>query len=288
MSAQKMKCAVEKYGFGNCWPEIEIGLQNEVLLSPGESKFDDLPIGSSKQGGAPDLPPHIDWPKYSRRGIPGHRNTSKPMTFLLQLRCADLKPFAPRQFPDHGLLSFFVAIEQNELVRDNNEMPIGRVLYLPGSVAEMLAHAPFPRGLYFGNRLPPCSLKIESSTSIAFDALNEVVERHFGYSQETHDRVWDFYRQEIIPTGCHKLFGPPTMLEWDIIEETRLAAKTTEPPESDTYRNTDDDWLLLLEFDLAELATGVLADQNGRLYSMIRREDLAACRFDRTCLLHDT
>jgi len=278
MTKRELHFTLEKFGFGSCRAEIETWLQDEVLLSPNESKYDNLPMGATKQGGEPDLPPGTDWPKYSRRGIPGLRNTSKPMTFLAQLHCADLKPFAPSQFPDFGMLSFFAAMEQNTLVRDANECPIGCVLFSTDH-AETLTRTPFPRAFYFGNRLPPCSLKIEASTGIGFESLSEAIELQFGYSQEMEDRVWNLYSREIIPTGRHKLFGPPSMLECDITEEARLLAKADESPGSETTA----DWLLLLEWELADLPM----DEGGRLYFMIRRADLAAFRFNRTLVLHD-
>ena len=278
MTKRELYLTLEKYGFGSCRTEIETWLRTEVLLSPNESKYDNLPMGATKQGGEPDLSPGTDWPKYSRRGVPGLRNTSKPITFLAQLRCTDLKPFAPAQFPDFGLLSFFAAIEQNTLVRDENEYPIGCVLFSTDYV-ETLTRTPFPRALYFGNRLAPCSLKVEASTGIGFEPLSEAIECQFGYSQEMEDRIWNLYSQEIIPTGRHKLFGSPSMLELDIPEEARLLAKTDESPENDTTV----DWLLLLEFDLEDTPV----DEGGRLYFMIHRDDLAACRFNKTLVLHD-
>ena len=281
MTKQELPCAVEKHGFGICHREIEAWLQDEVLLLPSESEYD-LPAGGTKQGGEPDLPLGVVWPKYSRRGVPGLRNTSKPMTFLVQLRCSDLRPFAPPQFPDHGLLSFFIAIEQNEWVRDENERLLGNVLYTSGRT-ELLTRSPFPHGLYFGNRLPVSSLKIKSSVGISLDSLHEAIEIHFDDSQEIRDRIWDFYRQELIPTGCHKLFGPPSTLELDIIAEVCLMAKIDGQPESDTNHRTNSDWLLLLEFDPTDLPV----DDDGRLYFMIRRDDLVACRFDMAYLLHD-
>jgi len=277
MTIPELHLTLEKYGFGSCRAEIETGLQNEVLLSPNESKYDYLSIGATKQGGKPDLATEIIWPKYSRRGVPGLRNTSKPMTFLAQLHCADIKPFAPTQFPDFGLLSFFAAIEQNTLARNENECPIGCVLF-SADHAKTLTRTPFPRALYFGNRLPTCSLKIEASTGIGFESLSEAIERRFGYSQEMEDRVWDMYCREIIPIGRHKLFGPPSMVERDITEEVRLLAKA-ESPES----HTTTDWLLLLEFDLADMPV----DEGGRLYYIIRRDDLATYRFNKTLVLHD-
>jgi len=279
MTKREFHLTCEQYGFGSCGEEIETWLRDEVLLSPNESRYDALPIGATKQGGEPDLPPGTDWPKYSRRGIPGLRNTSKPMTFLAQLHCADLKPFAPSQFPDFGLLLFFATFEQNTLVCDDNECPIGCVLFSTDH-ADSLTRTPFPRALYFGDRLPPCSLKIEASTGVGFDSLSEAIECRFGYSQEIEDRIWNLYSQEFIPSGHHKLFGPPSTLELDITEEARLLAKADESLESDATT----DWLLLLEFDLADLPV----DEGGRLYFMIRRDDLAACRFNKTYLLHDT
>ena len=161
MTQRELRLALEKHGFGSCRAEIESLLQPEVLLIPNESRYDNLPPGATKQGGEPDLPTGADWPKYFRRSRPGLRNTSNPMTFLAQLRCADLKPFAPSQFPDFGLLSFFVAIERKLFARNDNECPAGRVLFSTDRT-DTLIRTPFPRALYFGNRLAPCSLKVEA------------------------------------------------------------------------------------------------------------------------------
>lgn len=290
MTRQELRRIVEKNGFESCWPEMEIWLQSEILLTPAESKFDDLPPGGTKQGGEPDLPPGLAWPKYKCRNVIGQRNTSRPMTFLLQLRCGDLKPFAPSCFPDHGLLSFFVAVEQNALVRDGNDCLIGCVSHASGATSlgvesavfsEPLVRTPFPRGLYFGNRLPPHTLKIEPAQGIGFESLCEIVERKLGYSAETSERVWEFYSREIIPTGCHKMFGSPSMFELDIAEECRLLAKNgRDPAESPMPENAD--WQLLLEYDLADLPVG----EGGRLYYMIRRNDLAVRNFDDVYVLH--
>lgn len=274
MLRQELRRIVEKYGFETCWPEIEIWLRREILLSPIKAKFDDIPPGGTKQGGEPDLPPGVAWPKYKRRNVAGQRNTSKPMTFLLQLRCSDISPFAPGPFPDHGLLSFFAAVEQNTLVRNGNDQPLGCVLYSIGP----FVRTPFPRGLYFGNQRPPHTLKIEPSDNIGFESLCEIIERKIGYSHETSERVWEFYSREIIPNGCHKMFGSPSMFELDIVEECRLSAK-----QSNDVTPENADWQLLLEYDLADLPI----EENGRLYFMIRRDDLTARHFDGVCVLFD-
>jgi Uncharacterized protein conserved in bacteria len=283
MTRQELQRLVENNGFENCWPEIEIWLQREILLTPDESKFDDSPIGGTKQGGEPDLPPGLAWPKYKRRNVPGQHNTSKPMSFLLQLRCADIKPFAPDVFPDYGLLLFFAAIEHNALVRDENDVPIGCVLHVGGSLACVdeaicaeLVRTPFPKGLYFGNHMPPNSLKIAPSQTIGFEAFNEAIERKLGYSAETSEKIWEFYCREIVPAGRHKMFASPSMFELDIAEECRLLAQQND-------RDANADWHLLLEYDLADLPI----EENGRLYYMVSRDALAAGRFGEVYILHD-
>lgn len=63
----------------------------------------DLPIGASRLGGVPDLPASHGWPRYDGR----------PMTFLAQLRCDELKAAMPgeRSLPSDGWLVVFVALE---------------------------------------------------------------------------------------------------------------------------------------------------------------------------------
>ncbi|MEM7312303.1 MAG: YwqG family protein [Planctomycetota bacterium] len=60
---------------------------------------DPVPVGASKFGGSPDLPPDTEWPKYNEL----------PMVFVGQIAMNDLKgTLVSRELPASGWLSFFV------------------------------------------------------------------------------------------------------------------------------------------------------------------------------------
>ena len=72
-----------------------------------------LPIGTSRLGGSPDVPAGFVWPQTT--------NTRSPedMEFVAQIRLTDLPPPLPEPLPPNGLLSFFTRWSE------------GRVFYFP-------------------------------------------------------------------------------------------------------------------------------------------------------------
>ncbi|WP_083435017.1 DUF1963 domain-containing protein [Rhodopirellula islandica] len=69
-----------------------------VRLSAERTRDSQTPIGVSKFGGEPDVPPSFDWPMWE----------DEPMTFLGQINCQQIsRILCPNFFPDSGLLFFF-------------------------------------------------------------------------------------------------------------------------------------------------------------------------------------
>ncbi len=67
-------------------------------LAQMEQALAALPLGASRFGGVPDLPPGVEWP--ARDGV--------PMEFIAQIRLADLAGLDPdRRLPPSGHLIFF-------------------------------------------------------------------------------------------------------------------------------------------------------------------------------------
>lgn len=66
------------------------------------------PMGCSKVYGVPDMAGEFDWPV----AADGH-----PMTFFLQIRCADLAPLDPEgHYPHEGMMYLFVWYDDGKLV----------------------------------------------------------------------------------------------------------------------------------------------------------------------------
>lgn len=91
------------------------------------------PVGATRFGGEPDLPPEIPWPMFE----------GEPMTFAAQLDLDALRRFpAARELPPTGLLSFFYAFD------DHPSTP-SRVIHIESRAG--LSRRATPRG---GDRRP--------------------------------------------------------------------------------------------------------------------------------------
>ena len=96
----------------------------------------DLPVGASKIGGRPDLPPAVAWPVYRNRPVP-HVGKASPDTpeqerallFVAQIRLADLRGLPDVGLPKSGLLSFFVLEDWQDTADEPWYLSECRVLY---------------------------------------------------------------------------------------------------------------------------------------------------------------
>jgi len=86
--------------------------------------------------GEPTLPEDIPWPVYKREGV------DHPMSFVLQLDCADVPKLAEHSFPEKGVLLFFHEFDfQMERSANGAYDQAAKVIYL-----EDVANVP-PRGM---------------------------------------------------------------------------------------------------------------------------------------------
>lgn len=77
-----------------------------------ETHLADGPLtGKSKWWGEPDMPEELDWPTVMVRDEDGELYED-PLTFVCQIRCADIAPFDPAGLlPHEGMLYFFAALD---------------------------------------------------------------------------------------------------------------------------------------------------------------------------------
>src|SRR3954468_699704 len=73
---------------------------------------DTLPLGASKLGGSPDLPPDYEWP----------RHDYFPLSFVTQINLADVAPYDPWAIlPHEGMLYFFFDKDYGFRVQANDK-----------------------------------------------------------------------------------------------------------------------------------------------------------------------
>ena len=90
------------------------------------SKADDELFGQSKWWGSPDMPDDMDYPT-----IP-YDDGDEPLTFVCQIRCADLAAYdTDNLLPHEGMLYFFAAIDEY-VYKLTNEFDVERCGYYNG------------------------------------------------------------------------------------------------------------------------------------------------------------
>lgn len=156
--------------------------RNSLVFRLGKRK-EKLSVGCSRFGGSPDVPEGFLWPEHN--GL--------PLSFLLQVNCAETAPLDPDGLlPLQGLLLFFYELSEMNGEARGNEGPI-RLFYFNGE-PESLHRAPIPEALASGYRLPerPLSFRQRPSLPCPEDYYDKLFP-----GQEWSDRaVWEALEEE--------------------------------------------------------------------------------------------
>ena len=263
-----------------------------------------MPIGASKFGGAPDLPPGTRWPQ----------GEELPLSFLLQLDLADAAAlpaardlpldgqlsFLPhmdladaaalpvaRDLPPDGLLSLFFEIEAAQRaswLEGRGDSPSWRLLYTPAgtrlerlTLPDVLATRPPIYSELSGHRYLTYPEALAFNTAAIH--LSSDLSWPGPWDRGCEDLDWSDVEREVYFTNFrlpppgeyrHRLLGL-----WDVIQNDELA------PDMEAER---DAWRLLLQID-SDDDIGTIWGDVGLLYVWIRRADLVARDFSHVRLL---
>ena len=246
---------------------------------------------STHFGGRPDLPGDFIWPEYTGEGIDGERK-KRPLAFLAQFRCADLAELdSTGLLPCDGLLSFFYELDSQPWGYDPADAGCARVYWFRECSA--LAPAGFPPELAEDLRLPAIGI-----TMRAAEGLPGLEDYELAHPNADSD---DFYEVRAMfgsdaPEISSKLLGWPDVIQNNMTRECALVRRGcylggdwSEVPEAairEAEERSLEDWLLLFQLDtVAQGDFELMFGDCGRIYFYIRREDLAARRFDRVWLI---
>ena len=244
------------------------------LVAGDVAGTDETDIGSTKLGGVPDMPPGSSWP--AMKGA--------PQAFLGQINLAELADFDVESLlPHSGLLSFFYDVDASVSGFDPDDRGGWHVAYTPASDA--LERLEFPSDLPSSGRfrpvplVPGLELLLPSIGSLALDSVPLSEDEWYGYEEaiSTHEHV-------------HRVLGYPQPIQRTRMQlECQLASNGVycgnpegyESSRAQELRAGASDWELLLQLDASDEA-GMEWGDCGRLYYWIRRQDLAAARFDQS------
>lgn len=243
---------------------------------PGEG----LRVGASRLGGAPDLPPGFKWPEHHGR----------PLDFLAQINLREV-PAAdgPSPLPATGFLWFFYDTHNNPSGLQAADADGWRVCYADVA-ADVLYADPIPAAAD-GDRFPVLPLVPEWRDSWPGELDFHRLGIELTPAEESSLRAQEIGTSEDLI--LHRMLGYADASMREVELDCQLASAgvaVPDEPDPDAPRLAPllegrEDWMLLLQLDSDERA-GMDWGEAGRLFFCLRREDLAARRFENAwCIL---
>lgn len=260
-------------------------LQRNEIVMEVDGSADSVPPRASKLGGDPWLPRDFTWPVFAdtRDGV------TRPLSFLCQINLADVKPWdAGGVLPDRGMLYFFYEGESFRWGFDPSDRGCARVFYFEDT--EDFVPYQWPEGIDEMYVVPEMALCFRARPS--FPSYEEL---------ECHadiDCDWDDYDALLEEMGAdldaedHKLLGYADLIQGEMLTECERVCRGLSCGTPEDYRSTPQavkdsiraaakDWTLLLQLSTLEKdGWEWMWGDCGMLYFYIRRQDLAAKRFE--------
>lgn len=272
-SPEELTARLRALGLGAYAADLAAAGRRGVRLVPAD---EGVAAGSSRLGGAPDLPPDTAWP----------RHEGAPLSFIAQLDLAGLRASLGRDadlladLPPTGLLSFFALVDDSTgygLVHEDRGSY--RVLHHDTTTVPV----PLPAELEQEARLKPLAVAAMADwTPAPYESA--VVEEILGAAEDDGGLdddvdVADYLEamgddEDLDLPPRHRFLGNPDQIQGDLGWEA-----------ADEAGGDPGDWRLLLQVDSDEDSLGVDWGDVGRLYWLIREDDLRAQHWDRVQLI---
>lgn len=247
---------------------LELLMKPTILLRPTAQI--EHPVGASKIGGKPDLPPEWDWPEWQGR----------PLAFLAQFRMEEFASVdIENLLPHSGMLYFFYEAEEQPWGIDREDFGSWRVLYYDSSLNSLRRRLP-PQTLPEECQFEEILVSPELFYTLPFE-LDEL--EQLAPEIQLGEELCDEYREIVYET-------PPldTVAAWHWMLGYHAAIQdASNASVLQVFRGMDweeaykqaSEMILLLQLDTDD-RTGMMWGDAGRLYFWIHRDDLAARRFD--------
>lgn len=245
-------------------------LKPSIRILNKETCEENITVGASKFGGRPDLPKGISWPNFS---------INKPYSFIGQINLGDLQLPTNGVLPEYGIIYFFLATENLFSMTEDIYNEQNAKVFYEKEVAE-LERVDFPLNLSPDLIYKACELEYNNEFNIPpaeYSVLKDI-----GISleaQESFVRYCNFHRDflgkyNIVDNFFNKLLGYPNQIQGDL----QLQCDEKFPL----------DWVLLLQVDSDYEKTNMMWGDCGRLYFMIKQQDLIDGRFQNCFVIYQS
>ena len=266
-----------------------------------DKEFDsETPVGASKIGGKPDLPPDFEWFYFQGESYEGV-SENRPLSFLAQINCEEANKYdKDSMLPSKGMLYFFYELVTMTWGFDPKDKGSARVYYYPGDTSE-LNRINFPTNLLDEYKVPEMPISFSSINELP--AFEEFIEWHegFEYSQwDDYDRAKitmgfksEFDTEEEEEEGINKLLGYADIVQNGMLLQCELTTSGFNTGSPDGYDSVSEQqkedskkWQLLLQLDSIQTEKyEMLWGDVGRIYFYINTDALKVLNFESCWLI---
>ncbi|MBA3974013.1 MAG: hypothetical protein C0504_07320 [Candidatus Solibacter sp.] len=252
---------------------VEAAVRPTVFLTP----VAETEAACTRLGGRPNLPPELVWPNWHGRSLP----------FVAQLDLAAIPQAKELGLPREGSLHFFYEGGGEAWGFRPQDRGSAKVF----CTAYRLSESPlrdYPDDVEEEMRFR--GVQLDATTAVAsLPDYEDPLLATLGLSQEERDQYFtllEAWRQKVPPTG-HRIGGHPESIQDDPKLQAQIVSNGIDAGTPGGYEQAKElglwegagDWELLLQVDSDESAAMMWGDM-GRLYFMIRRQDLAQLNFE--------
>jgi uncharacterized protein YwqG len=244
----------------------------------------DIPVGSSKLGGCPDIPKRREWPLWHEEAL----------AFLGQIDLAEISGYSCcKAFPSFGRLYFFYDVEQSTWGFDPSDKGSWRVIYSSAPCADLVRRAQppeIPEHALYRSCVPSFyqTLSIPGYESIFISQLDLTAKELHLYA----DFLESFSATQAQSDSAHQILGFPEEIQGEMQLQCQLVSNGLYCGNERGYKTALARklewgavfWRLLLQLDSDE-NVGMMWGDLGKLYFWILDEDLGNLNFDNVWMI---
>ena len=266
-------------------------VRNSIRLTIGGAA-EDKP-GGTRFGGKPDVPDNFEWPYFEGESYEGVKN--RPLSFIAQFNMEEISQYDTEDMlPKTGILSFFYELNSMAWGYSPDDKGCARVYYFEDVNALHTVDLPEDMEEYF--RLPALNITAASEKSYQ-SGVDFMLQRE----DEMTER-WDEFDEVQEKLGIDeegeisKLLGWANPVQGNMTCECELVSRgyylgsgwddVTPLDRQEAEQWSAQDWLPLFQLDSVEDGDfELMFGDCGRIYYYIRRDNLAARKFDDVWLI---
>ena len=292
---ERVRDLLEQHHLSHVADRVVAAMKPSIFLSlvpQGGSMYDrvprpeTIPVGVSKVGGSPDLPPAFQWPEWN----------GEPLSFLAQIALPEVAAFdVEGLLPRTGMLYFFCDSTMEWLMSEDAEETIQFVHYAEDVSALERDEASVSRREEC-DVFTPCLIAFRRQWTVPNRSCAEIESLALmGEEEQRYWEAWMLWDEQQPRPPLHRMLGCPDVM----YNDGRYGCVSTETVTSEEWNSPGyipawvKRWgpeagrcLPLFQID-TDRAAGLNWGDAGFIYYFIRPDDLQARRFNRVNATHE-